>query len=83
VPRRGHRRDEPPGHPDNHYVGPVKVLTWSAPNRDPNQGLQVFKSLVGYLAMHPATARHIATDLARRFVSDAPPAGLVNRLAGT
>jgi uncharacterized protein (DUF1800 family) len=43
----------------------------------------VFRSLVRYLAMHPATARHIATDLARRFVSDAPPASLVSRLAAT
>ena len=32
------------------------------------------------LARHPATARHIATKLARRFVADAPPEGLVNRL---
>ena len=33
------------------------------------------------LARHPATARHIATQLARRFVADAPPAALVERLA--
>jgi uncharacterized protein (DUF1800 family) len=69
--------------PGNHYVGPVKVLNWSSANRDPKQGLQVVKSLVGYLAMHASTAKHLATDLARRFVSDAPPAGLVNRLAVT
>ena len=31
------------------------------------------------LASHPATARHIATKLARRFVSDDPPPALVSR----
>ncbi len=33
------------------------------------------------LAVHPATARHIATKLARHFVSDDPPPALVARLA--
>ena len=33
------------------------------------------------LARHPATARHIATKLARRFVADTPPPALVDRLA--
>ncbi len=33
------------------------------------------------LARHPATARHIATKLARHFVSDAPPPDLVDALA--
>ena len=33
------------------------------------------------LARHPATARHIAFKLARRFVADAPPPLLVDRLA--
>jgi uncharacterized protein (DUF1800 family) len=33
------------------------------------------------LARHPATAKHIATQLARRFVADVPPPALVDRLA--
>ena len=33
------------------------------------------------LAKHPATARFIATKLVRRFVSDTPPAALVDRVA--
>jgi uncharacterized protein (DUF1800 family) len=33
------------------------------------------------LARHPATARFIATRLARRFVADDPPASLVDRVA--
>lgn len=32
---------------------------------------------------HPATAKHIATKLCRRFVSDLPPASLVNAVAAT
>lgn len=33
------------------------------------------------LASHPATARHIATQLARHFIADQPPASAVERLA--
>jgi uncharacterized protein (DUF1800 family) len=33
------------------------------------------------LAVHPATARHIATKLVRRFVADEPPPDLVDRAA--
>jgi len=33
------------------------------------------------LAHHPATAKHIATKLARHFVADEPPPALVDRLA--
>jgi uncharacterized protein (DUF1800 family) len=33
------------------------------------------------LARHPSTARFIATKLVRRFVSDTPPPGLVDRIA--
>lgn len=35
------------------------------------------------LARHPATAAHIGTKLARHFVSDAPPADLVDDLSAT
>ncbi len=35
------------------------------------------------LAVHPATARFIATKLARHFVTDEPPARLVDELAGS
>jgi uncharacterized protein (DUF1800 family) len=33
------------------------------------------------LAAHPATARHIATQLARHFIADTPPADAVGRIA--
>ena len=38
-------------------------------------------SYVDYLAHHPATAQRIAHKLCQRFVSDAPPAALVDALA--
>ena len=37
--------------------------------------------LIRMLARHPSTARHIATQLATRFVADEPPAALVDQLA--
>ena len=36
--------------------------------------------MLDHLATHPATAKHIATKLARHFASDDPPAPLVARL---
>jgi len=36
---------------------------------------------IGMLAANPATAHHIAFELAQYFVADAPPSALVNRLA--
>jgi uncharacterized protein (DUF1800 family) len=42
-----------------------------------NDGLRV----LDILAQHPATAKFIATKLTRYFVSDTPPAGLVDRVA--
>lgn len=40
------------------------------------QGVAALRSL----AAHPATARHVATKLARHFVADAPPPSLVEKL---
>jgi uncharacterized protein (DUF1800 family) len=39
------------------------------------------EQVLDILATHPATAHFIATKLARRFVSDSPPAALVDRMA--
>ncbi|MGN6570450.1 MAG: DUF1800 domain-containing protein [Pseudolabrys sp.] len=44
-------------------------------------GLAQGRAVLDMLAHHPATATHIATKLARHFVSDEPPATLVERLA--
>src|SRR4029453_19374104 len=39
------------------------------------------EQVLDILAKHPSTAHFIATKLVRRFVSDTPPAGLVDRTA--
>jgi uncharacterized protein (DUF1800 family) len=66
-----------------HYVGKVKVMGFSATNHDADAGEALAMSYLSYLAHHPSTARHLATKLAIRFVSDTPPASLVTKLAAT
>ncbi len=68
---------------ERHHVGPLSVLGWSSPNSSAAGGLAVAESYLRYLAAHPLTARRIALKLAVRFVSDSPPAALVDRLAAT
>jgi len=45
-------------------------------------GARQAEAVLRDLAVHPATARHVATKLARHFTGDEPPASLVERLAG-
>ncbi len=45
------------------------------------RGMQDGLDVLHVLATSPATAHHIARELAERFVSDAPPPALVDRLA--
>jgi uncharacterized protein (DUF1800 family) len=47
----------------------------------PDVGLEQGRAVLADLARYPATARHIATKLARAFVADAPPPALTDRLA--
>ncbi len=44
-------------------------------------GLEQGRAVLATLARHPATAKHVATKLARHFVADEPPPALVDRLA--
>jgi uncharacterized protein (DUF1800 family) len=44
-------------------------------------GVEQGRAALDDLARHPATARHIATKLARHFVADDPPADLIDALA--
>jgi uncharacterized protein (DUF1800 family) len=44
------------------------------------QGEAQAKAILADLAVHPATAKHIATKLARHFVADVPPDPLVDKL---
>jgi uncharacterized protein (DUF1800 family) len=45
-------------------------------------GMQDGETVLDILASHPATAHHIALEMCERFVSDTPPADLVDRIAG-
>lgn len=64
----------------SHGLGRVAVLGFRDANLLPD-GRPVVARMLRYLARHPATARRIAHRLAQRFVSDSPPAALVDRLA--
>lgn len=44
-------------------------------------GIEDGEKVIRLLARHPSTAKFISTKLARRFVSDAPPASLVDHMA--
>jgi uncharacterized protein (DUF1800 family) len=72
--------DSEPGHfafaPALHEPGSRTILgkDW------PQQGEAQAAAVLDLLATHPATARHVATKLARHFAGDDPPAPLVARL---
>lgn len=63
--------------PQTHEPGPQTVLGEVVAQEGVEQGEAVLRRL----AAHPATARFIATKLARHFVSDRPPVSVVERLA--
>jgi uncharacterized protein (DUF1800 family) len=67
--------------PSWHHVGPVRVLGFRHANATAAGGTEVARAYLRYLASHPATAKRIATKLCLRFVSDAPPKALVDKLA--
>jgi uncharacterized protein (DUF1800 family) len=46
-------------------------------------GIEDGEQVLDIVAAHPSTARHIATKLVRRFVSDEPPPALVKTVAET
>ncbi len=65
--------------PDWHQPG-ERVLLGKTYRQDGDaQG----RAMLADLAVHPATAHHLATKLARHFAGDVPPPALVERLAAT
>lgn len=66
--------------PGNHYVGPLQIMGFRHPNATASAGPAALRSYADYLAGHPATARRIATRVARRFVSDTPSPRLITHL---
>jgi len=65
--------------PELHDAGAKTVLGHSLP---PGRGVEDGEAALDIVARAPATARFIATKLARHFVSDDPPPTLVDRCAG-
>ena len=65
--------------PQTHEPGSRKVMGKTYPDTGGMQAIEIMRDL----AAHPATARHIATKLARHFVADEPPASLVRTLEQT
>jgi len=65
---------------EDHWTGPVRVLDFTSANAAAD-GRPVVDAYVSYLARHPLTATRIARRLAVAFVSDDPPAALVDDLA--
>lgn len=63
---------------DWHEPGDKPVLGRRYP-----EGPDGLKRVLHDLALHPSTARHLATKLARHFVADDPAPALVERLAAT
>lgn len=62
-----------------HDRAPKNILGRTLPA---GRGKQDGDEVLAVLARHPATARHVATKLVRRFVSDDPPPALVDHVAG-
>jgi uncharacterized protein (DUF1800 family) len=71
----------PPGRfmfrPQLHEPGSQVILG----TRYAEGGVEQGEAVLRALSLHPATARHISTKLARHFVSDDPPPAAVARLA--
>jgi uncharacterized protein (DUF1800 family) len=59
-----------------HEPGPETVVGKTYPDTGVEQG----RAVLADLARHPATARHVATKLARHFIADDPPETVVDRL---
>jgi uncharacterized protein (DUF1800 family) len=66
--------------PVMHDAGDKVVLGKHLPS---GRGVEDGDAVLDLLAGHPSTAHFIATKLARRFVSDDPPAALIDRAAET
>ncbi len=63
---------------DAHDAGEKLILGHRFPA---GRGIEDGEQVLDLLAVQPATARHLASQLAVRFVSDHPPQALVDRLA--
>lgn len=67
--------------PEWHDVNAKTFLGQTISGHSGVDGMREGERALDILAMHPKTAHHIAFQLAQRFVSDTPPASLVDRAA--
>lgn len=65
--------------PQRHEPGQKIVLGYVIPPNGQQEGLEILHML----AVSPATAYHVSYQIAQRFVSDNPPASLVDAMAAT
>ncbi|MFD0482973.1 DUF1800 domain-containing protein [Kineococcus sp. GCM10028916] len=66
-----------------HDGGGRTVFGFVVPPHAPADGNGWIDAYLRWLAVHPATARRLSTRIATRFVSDNPPAALIDRMAQT
>lgn len=66
--------------PATHDAGAKQVL---GVKLKAGRGMEDGEHVLDILAAHPATARHIARKLTVRFISDDPPASIIDRAADT
>jgi uncharacterized protein (DUF1800 family) len=64
-------------YPNRHEPGEARLLGRTYAQEGEAQGVSALQDL----ALHPATARHIAFQIARHFIADQPPEEAVARLA--
>ena len=69
--------------PWRHWTGAVSGLGFTHANSSQTGGQAVAEAFLEHLARHPATAWRVCWKLARHFVSDDPPTGLVQGMADT
>jgi uncharacterized protein (DUF1800 family) len=71
--------DDPPGFvfkADAHEPGPKHFM-----GREFPQGFAGSEAVLDFIAAHPATHRHLATQLVQHFAADTPPPACVDRVA--
>ena len=67
--------------PNGHHFGSITAFGFHAANATAAKAVAAQRAYLRHLAHHPKTAERIAHKLAVHFVSDAPPASLVKRMA--
>ena len=67
--------------PGLHDSGKKLVLGQAIPAREGMAGKKDFDDVLRIVASHPATARHIASKLCRRFIDDEPPIAAIDSVA--